>query len=116
MKKGLVTAVFAAITSTLTAHANAHADSGAKLLSFETVYEGDRAVMLPTVKNANGTVCKSYIAAVERTEDGRIDATVRQICGEPSLIGAAPANLESLEKFETSGMVIQLPTVRVSQQ
>lgn len=113
MKKILAIAALA-LTSML-AHANADSKAKPVLLSLQTVEEGNVAVMLPTVKNVDGTICKSYISEATLGKDGKIDATVKQICGEADASNSAPKNLVSLGNFESAGIVIQTPTVAVTQ-
>jgi hypothetical protein len=82
-----------------------------QLLSIQYVTEGAITVALPTVKNADGSICKSYVADATRASKGKIDTTVKQICGEANASNSAPAALLSLQNVSTDGLTYQTPTV-----
>ncbi|WP_321820921.1 MULTISPECIES: hypothetical protein [unclassified Burkholderia] len=95
------------------AQANADTKPQPELLSMQYMNEGNIAVALPTIRNADGTICISYVAEVSRDTDGKISTTVKQICGEANASNSAPRNLVALKNFESGGIVIQNPTVDV---
>ncbi len=105
---------FLAIASVAVAAGNATAaePSAPQLVSIQSVNEDGVTVELPTVKNADGTVCTSYVADVTRSEDSgqsRIDSTVRQFCD------TREEHLVAMRSFKSNGLTIQAPTIRVTQ-
>lgn len=93
-------------------HAQASTPATPDLLSIDYVTVGRTAVALPTVKNADGVICKSYIAGSSSAEDGFVETSVKQICGPANAEGTAPAKLVSLKNFESKGLMVQLATIR----
>ncbi len=83
------------------------------MLSIEYVSEGNTTVALPTFKNADGSICKSYLASAGPQNDRFVDTSVKQICGPANEEGTAPANLLAMKNYSANGLVIQLPTVKV---
>ena len=73
------------------------------------VNEDTITVALPTLKNADGTICTSYVAEATRGEKGKIDTVVKQACD------TANEHLVALQNFESGGLTIQTPTLRVTQ-
>jgi hypothetical protein len=86
-----------------------------QLVAIQYVNEGATTVALPTVMNADGSICKSYIAEATRADQGKIDTTVKPVCGKANPSNSGPANLEALQNFSSNGLTVQTPTVRVDQ-
>ena len=84
-----------------------------QVLSVQTLHEGDVNIALPTVKNADGSICVSYVASAPRDTQDKLTTQVARIYGPASLNGEPrPAQLLSMREFRNSSLAVQLPTTK----
>jgi len=79
-----------------------------EVLSIQHMTVGNTTVALPTVKNADGTVCVSYLASASRDKAGTYDTSVKQFCGKSNANGSAPSDLIGIQNVEKDGMMTQM--------
>ncbi|CAG4900303.1 hypothetical protein [Paraburkholderia gardini] len=80
--KAVKFAVLAALAATAGSVFAAN-QTGPELVSVSYLTEGSTTVALPTFKQADGSLCRSYVADSTRGADGKVETTIRQFCDTP---------------------------------
>ncbi|NLP65555.1 hypothetical protein [Paraburkholderia sacchari] len=84
-----------------------------QVISVQTLREGDVDISLPTIRNADGSICVSYLASSSRDAENKLTTEVSRICGPAGPNGeAGPAQLLSMREFRTGSLAVQLPTTK----